>query len=202
MSKAQRKRRSKRRLVQRRDQMILARHFTDRPVVTIFADASYSRHSKTGSWGVWIKPDGRGAYTKGGPFLGEIAGSVEAEMRALANGLALARAIGATPDGACVMVQSDCMSALSWILGAVNTSCHRPAKGGLEILPVRRKARALGQSAGLRSFVELAEMAKLKVAVRHVPGHKSGSGRAWVNRHVDKVARQNRVTAKGETADV
>lgn len=188
--KAQRQRKLRRRREARREPI------TDKPVATIFADASYFSRGKTGSWGCWIKPDGGPALVKGGPFIGLLTSSVEAEMRALANALALARSSGAAPDGACVMIQSDCQAALSWVLGAVKASDHRPAAGGVNVIPVLRVQRALENSAGLRHFVKIAERAQLKILVRHVRGHKSGGGRQYVNRLVDSVAKKNRPIEK------
>jgi ribonuclease HI len=190
MSKAE-----KRQAVRRtRDRRRVA--FDDVATTTIFADAGFNGVTKSGSWGVWMKTDGMPSLSKGGPLL-SVDTSVEAEMRALANALALARAARFAPDGACVMIQSDCQAALSWVLGALpKNSCHRPAPGGVGVVPTLRIGKALERSAGLRAFVQIATEAGLKIVVRHVRGHKAGDGRQWVNRHVDKLARQNRVRPK------
>lgn len=182
----------RRRAKDRRIRLVTRPPFDDKPICTIIADASFLSHAKSGSWGSWIKADGRPALIKGGTFLGDLTSSVEAEMRALANALALARAAGFLPDGSCVMVQSDCQAALSWALGAVPTSCHRPLAGGVTVHPHMRPKAAMDKSPGLRSFVEIAAKGRLKIVLRHVPGHKPGSGRAYVNRLVDELAKQHR----------
>ncbi len=205
-TKAQRDARSRRRRAvsaKREARVAAARSFRDKPVVTIFADASYSHQTKDGGWGVWIKADGRPSFTKGGPFLGEVDTSSEAEVRALANALALGRAAGLIRDGDCIMLQSDCQAALCGIMALVETSCHRPAPGSTTaISPPKRIGPWMRKSAGLKTVVKIATEAQLKIVLRHVPGHKSGEGRAWVNRQVDKLAAAHKPKKKQEPAHV
>lgn len=156
--------------------------------LTLFADASFDGASGCAGWGCWMKAGAGRSIQHGGQIADTVRSSTEAEMRALANGLAVAKKLGLIGPRAVVMVQSDCLHALGWILAAHPASADRPAPGGLST-PKPRKMTARGaESSGLRFFVSVAAELELTIVTRHVKGHQEGPNRQWVNRLCDEIA--------------
>jgi ribonuclease HI len=176
--------------------------------LTIFADASFHRQHGTAGWGAWMK----GARTPSGEPMGgqikeRLLSANEAEMRALANALAIAVRRSYLERGEVVMVQSDCATVLSWILGLCPGATHSQHADGAVIPPARRGGvRILAGSKGLAVFISLVNSFELKIIVRHVRGHQKGaSSRSAVNELCDRIAKRHQAerlkTYKEETKD-
>lgn len=161
-----------------------------KPDVTIFADASHDAKSRVAGWAAWIKADNRASIMCGAAMKKTIASTIEAELCALANALALARLRGVLAAGSVVMIQSDCAVALSIIRGKIAGVVDRPALGGIAVNPARRTKLTSAQLAAVNVIREIAETLKISIITRHVRGHQNGPGRQWVNSQVDRIARQ------------
>lgn len=159
------------------------------PMTTIFADGSWCPRTKAGGWGAWIKADERSAILKGGSLAGRLKNNVEAEARALANAVHLAVAHGAVPIGGLVMLQSDCLAVLAGIMFHLpDAISSRADTHSARVIRALRLTRAMQESEGMNALVAVLTGRKLRVIVRHVKGHKTGSGRAWVNQQCDRLA--------------
>ena len=167
--------------------------------VTIFTDASFDPKTKSAGWGCWIKTTGASSVMKGGKINHPCRDSSEAELCAIANGIAVARACGWL-RGAEVMIQSDSLDALSTVRKALKCE-DRPADKGLPV-PKRRKEFRTGTTDVIDFILATVADEQAVVATRHVRGHQTGSGRAWVNREVDRLANKGRKSShsKKETA--
>jgi len=161
-----------------------------KPDVTIFADASHDAKSRVAGWAAWIKADNRASILCGAAMKKTIASTIEAELCALANALALARLRGVLATGSVVMIQSDCAVALSIIRGKVEGVTDRPALGGIAVNPARRTKLSSEHLAAVNVIREIAETLEISIITRHVRGHQNGSGRQWVNSQVDRIARR------------
>lgn len=158
--------------------------------VTLFADAAFDSKTGCAGWGAWIKGRSETSITAAGEFADLLASSIEAEIRALANGLHVAIKRGVVARGAVVMLQSDCITALAWILYGVANSQDRPAEGGLPVEATKRPQTKAAHSAGLRCIVDAAKAHDLIILTRHVRGHMPGPNRQWVNRLCDAEAKK------------
>lgn len=159
-----------------------------RPNVTIFADASYDRKTGAAGWGAWIKSDGRESITHGAVMKAKIQDNIQAEMAAIANALAVTKAQGWLCGA--VMVQSDCLPALCAIRKVVTSAIDSPSKNGQTIAQQRKKVPPHLRKIST-SILHMVEGMNIVLILRHVPGHRSGSGRQWVNRACDRIARQH-----------
>lgn len=167
--------------------------------MAVFADASWHQVSKAGGWGGWWK-SGAMEYgkTAGGPIKQPLVGSTQAEAVAIANTLAIAKSSGDLKPGMTVMIQSDCKNVLDAILKVVPDARDRPK--GLACQPARRLEPQLRDHASLDFIADLVKRLELKIMTRHVPGHRRGDGRQWVNRKCDELARKGRLQAEAEQA--
>lgn len=179
-----------------------------KPIVTIFADASFDIRTKVGGWGAWIKADGHAAITVSAHFKDALADNTHAEVCALLNALHIARARGFLRQGEAAMVQSDSIAALTFILRFAAGSLDRPAKDGqpASAFPKRlarwtRKNEALYRPA-IASLREIVALTGAIIVTRHVKGHEGQkTTRNAVNTIIDKAARKamrdhRKVTAK------
>lgn len=156
--------------------------------LTIFTDAGYCSRTGTAGWGAWMKRSGIEALVQGGEIKDLLPSSTEAEIRAGANALALAKKRGLIIPGSVVMWQSDSINALGWVLASYPRSKDRPVEGGLPTRKPRKLSAAAQESAGRKAFVEIAARLELVVYTRHVRGHQPGAHRQWVNRLCDEIA--------------
>lgn len=74
--------------------------------VSLFTDASVYDQHEAGGWGAWVKSE-RGRRYGGGAIKVDIKSSNEAEMMAIAKGLALGIKTGIIEKGDSVLIQSD-----------------------------------------------------------------------------------------------
>jgi ribonuclease HI len=157
---------------------------------TIFADASYDDRNKAAGWAAWIKADGRASAMASGAFKALPSTSSDAELLALANAVYSANRLGMIDDGAEILLQSDCLHALSIVLWAIPGAIERRHQNSAPI--ARYKQPRLKDDARKAVEVIRAIVAArgLKIACRHVRGHTEGAGRQYVNRAVDAAARK------------
>jgi ribonuclease HI len=155
--------------------------------LTLFADAGWCPRTHVGGWGVWMKGVQPNSLTAGGQIKELIPSSTEAEIRALANGLAVAKDRGFVKAGGTLMIQSDSLNALGWVHALCPKVQDRPATEGLTASKPRKNLKALA-SPGAVEFARLAKLLDLTVFTRHVRGHQNGPDRQWVNRECDRIA--------------
>lgn len=164
-------------------------------MTTIFTDASVDQSCRTAGWGAWIKCSGRPALTTGGPIRTPVAASNDAELFAIVNAVAVASRRLLIVDDGIVMLQSDSLQALCFILaGCPDITTDRPAKGGLVVGPMKLRPKTLTpqRKRSLEVLREIAAFRRIVYITRHVRGHQPAhteDGRAQVNRAIDKLAR-------------
>lgn len=159
-------------------------------MLTLFCDASHCSRTLAGGWGAWAKRDGwEFGRVFGGPLDARPVNSAEAELAAIAKALTCLAADGDLEPVKTIVLQSDSLAALS----------------AVKALPLARWSRSDDKrdSGATPARVKLskresASLAELSVAIgarsvflRHVKGHKSGTGRNWVNSQCDRVARKH-----------
>lgn len=181
---------------------------SEKPTVVIFADASFDHETGLGGWGCWIKSDRTESVTLGGAFASKSATVQEAELKALACAIHVARAANAVVEGDHVLFQSDSADALAIIRYVVGAE-DRPAKNGLRVGVWGSKKRAnkrvlpdhlLGPARKLRDLTMSAGV--VRVSVRHVKAHTGKRrGRAWVNRACDSLAKKGLRESRARNAD-
>lgn len=167
------------------------------PNVTIFADASHDVDKKVAGWGGWMIRNGLEARTAGGIVETGAQTSFEAEVRAIALAVQDALGAGYIHSGDRVMIQSDCKSALECLLFVVLGAIDSPHPHGLSLTPVKRLRRNVRPP--VDEVEEICRMYRLTLILRHVPGHRDGDGRAWVNRECDRIAKLHMKTARKKT---
>lgn len=157
--------------------------------LTVFADASYHRRHGTAGWGCWIMGESPGrAFAAGGQIRELLVSSSEAEVRALANALALVKQLDYAGEGDAVLFQSDSVNALGWILRALPTASDSPAPGGLRVPRPRIARPAFRASRGAPVFAELSAELGIQVLVRHVRAH---TGLSEPNDICDRIAKHH-----------
>lgn len=160
-------------------------------LVTLITDASYDRCGDRhfAGWGAWAKGDeGSSPHRWSGPAVGAES-SASAELVATYEGFVRVRCLW--PKHA-VLLQSDCMRALMllrWRFGFPSKR-HRD---GLEV-NYKQDMRPTDLEAEILSRWAEAWHHQGLVMLRHVKGHTGRSGdtnggRYWVNREVDRLAR-------------
>ncbi|MGE4486344.1 MAG: ribonuclease H family protein [Synergistaceae bacterium] len=142
--------------------------------VTIITDASFCPKSGAAGWGHYIISN-RGRLIGGGIFKQDVGTSTEAETRAIVNALHLAldkrNAIAEAGDS--VLIQSDCMTALTQLESGLTYS------GRSSLTDVQR------------AFNRLIHTTGISVLFRHVRGHTNRQDRRhWTNRMCDMRARE------------
>ena len=159
----------------------------NKPDVTIFADASVDHESGAAGWACWIKGDGSNSVLHSGAFREPVGNSTNAELAALANALAVAKAIGQLRGR--VMLQSDCSAALAMIRTIAGAE-DSPAERGLRVGKWRKKPEKMYRPA-VKVIQSVIQDTGIKLVVRHVKGHQAGGGRNWVNRQCDRLAKKH-----------
>lgn len=166
------------------------RVYTDSPLVTIFADASYDYRSRAGGWAAWVKAGSQQGQYGHGILKVDADGPMQAEMAALANGLHLARSMGTLQPGTPVLLQSDCMLALQLILSCCDGAGNSAASGGLPVTKLKAVSPNRRAIPALQLILDMAKELGLRVWVRHVKGHSGGDdARSFVNSECDRLAR-------------
>ena len=170
-------------------------------ILTLFCDASHCSRTLSAGWGAWAKrEEWKRGRIFGGPLTGKPANSTEAELAAIANALQQLAGSGDLVGIKTLMIQSDSLAALAIVrslpTAAWSRSDDRRDSGAA---PTKRKL----------SPSEIASQAAIREAagnrplfLRHIKGHKSGTGRNWVNGQCDRVAKRHMVSVRqsGEVA--
>lgn len=159
-------------------------------MVTIFADASFDERTMAAGWACWVKTNSAPSAISSGVITSPVRSSQEAELWALANALAFAHRQNALKPGALVLLQSDCIPALTRIVMQIPGTVDRPFNGGL-IVP--RKTKAAVTKAECAALVVIAETVLatgISLLTRHVRAHQENhDGRQWVNNECDRLAK-------------
>lgn len=153
-------------------------------LVTLFTDAGFCPHTNLASYAVWAKADG-GTLRKSGVLRGKLETSDIAEMRALANGVALVLSAMKPRNGARIIAQTDCQSAISAMLGTgyKKKAAQERVRHATEV--VRDKLIAAG----------------VTIEYRHVGGHMGNrTPRNAVNTWCDGECRRWLKQARAEAA--
>ncbi len=145
-------------------------------LVSVFADASFCPNTHAGGWGAWVKSE-RGTSVSGAAFASQLVSATEAELCAAVNGVHHALTKGIAVTGDVILVTSDCMAVVRWIVPVV---MHGRDPGSETQIQAASQLRGWAKRYGLR-FVS-----------KHVPGHAGpGTPRTWVNEWCDKRARRH-----------
>lgn len=164
-----------------------------KPVVTIFADASFHPQTRLSARGAWIKADAAEAITHGGAFTLQMDDATHAELAALANALTVAHAAGFLIGPA--LLQSDSLHALSMIMMTIPAARDYRHKKGLQV-PMWRKAVPRSHMPMIRHMQRIQAETGIALLLRHVKGHRPGGGRNWVNNLCDQIAKEERQKAE------
>lgn len=160
-----------------------------RQVVTIFTDASHFPGSGASGWGATILA-GSERVEHGAAFRGAVTDVLEAEVKAAACGLALARSRGLLSEQAVVVLQIDSTDAIGVILASDSRYSYSPGPHARDQVVVRGShvpARCVEAVAAIR---KVRDESGASIYLRHVKGHKPGlSGRHNLNHRADALAR-------------
>jgi ribonuclease HI len=144
-------------------------------VITLFTDASHCPESRTATYAVWAKANGR-TVRHCGVLEGRIHSAGHAEVRALANGIFVAVRLLQPEAGSRIIAQSDCQETLNALAGSIKRHGE-----------VRRYVANLLSSAGVA------------IEYRHVKGHRgTATPRNAVNTWCDRAARRLLRESRGE----
>jgi ribonuclease HI len=169
-----------------------------KPDLTMFSDASVFPNEKISGWGFWLKGDGRESMFAGGPLRAFDANTTVAELEAMANGLACAKASGYFADGdQVIMLQTDSTDALG-CLRFLRPDLAESKHENSHPIPPRRKRPAPRQLAAAQHVLAILDEFELVAILRHVKGHKTGGGRNWVNRLCDRLAKDGANTLRAK----
>lgn len=124
-------------------------------LVTLFTDAGFCPDTRCASYAVWAKANGR-TLRHAGVLRGEVPGSEIAELRALANGVALVLSTIKPPAGSRIIAQTDCQVAINAMLGTGFKKAHAQERVRHAVEDIRNRLLA----------------AEVAIEYRHVRGHK------------------------------
>lgn len=156
-------------------------------MMTLFCDASFCGGTRAAGWGAWAKCDGwEHGQTFGGP-LPIVNNASCAELHAIKCALTRLADANYLDRVASVMVQSDSTRALGAIIYGLPNVRNKPHSTSAHIGNIRflepDEQKAIRVIHGL--------LARKRVIVRHVRGHKPGDKRQWVNRQCDAIAKEH-----------
>lgn len=135
--------------------------------ITIIADASYCCETKIAGYGFWIASSRAGKYGGSGVIKEDVETNNAAEMMALANALAIAVKRGMVAQYDEVLLQTDCVAAISGFMG-------------------QRDLRVEQELEVYRWFCSLRSSMNLQTKFRHVKGHTSSNdARSVTNKMCD-----------------
>lgn len=153
-------------------------------LITLFTDAGFCPHTGIGTYAVWAKESGK-TLRKSGVLRGTMEVSAIAELRALANGIALVLSIIRPSPGSKIIAQLDCQDAINAMLG---TGYKKPRQ--------QERVRSAVEDAR-RRLIE----AKVSIEYRRVPGHAGrGTPRTAVNTWCDSECRRHLREARAAKA--
>lgn len=158
----------------------------DRPLMTLFTDASLCHLTRAAGWGAWVKVDGWDAgRTLSGTVPHPILSSGEAELWGAALALEEIAQRCWLADARTVMLQCDSLEMLELLVAQLGARVwdHDQAapvgrSGATPSLSARDALRRIRTSLGGSWLL-----------VRHVRGHRTGGDRHWVNRKCDRLAK-------------
>lgn len=139
----------------------------DGMLTTLYCDASWYQEERVGGWAVWLRSE-RGRIVRAGTVPDYCEHAYEAELAAIFAGVYLTTA--SWPDTSAIVVRSDCDAALKLMSGR-----NLPRHQGAHMLTSK-----------------ISEIQKsIRLLPKWVKGHQSGdSTEAWINRKVDRLARE------------
>lgn len=146
--------------------------------ITIYTDASV--HVGVGGWGCWIKTAPGETSLHSGAFKSPVNCTLEAELMAIANGLAIAKKMNTGKD-ICFVIVTDSQAAIQYIDHAKKRTTHLP---GMNRQKLKETAFKLAKAV-LKLVPEDCEL-----RVNKVKAHSSADGkRSYVNNLVDRASR-------------
>lgn len=167
--------------------------------VTIISDASVCPNTKVAAWAAWMKADGKASAMHSGAFDEPVGDSSMAETLAIINAIHRAVTSGYVEKGGNILMQSDSLDALAVLMIALPGTVENKHASGAPVYKMRKKTSER-YSKAIKILRKIVAEHHLVLEVRHVRGHKSGNGRQYVNRLVDKeakaIVRANRGKAK------
>lgn len=168
--------------------------------MTLFCDASVCNRTGAAGWGAWVKRnDWERGRTFGAMFNSRHATAVEAELAGIATAVGLCRTEKLLDGVNVLMIQSDCMHALSMIAGFVpGVGISNTAEAAQVTRAKPTAKRTASDALSLMKLSTIVAETGLIVTVRHVRGHKDGPGRPWVNRQCDAEARKHMQRARNQ----
>lgn len=161
-----------------------------RPAITIFTDASFCMRTGAAGWGAWLKANDSEAVLVGDAFRDLVGNVNEAEFFGLVNAVFVARKLGLITAGQSIMLQCDNIRALNIVFTHVKGTVERKHENGAPVARVQLKRLTAGERKALLLLQKIQVETGITFIVRHVRGHRSGSGRNWVNRKCDELAKQ------------
>lgn len=148
-------------------------------LVTIIVDASFCPHNHVGGCGYWIASK-RGCLSGGSSFKKQLANSVIAEIYAIANALHSAISKSLVLSGDEVLIQSDCLTAISLYQGNK-----------------KEKNQGSEEKQAMLIFNLLKTENDLTIRFRHVKGHSSiKDNRSKSQRMCDMIAKKHMNTLR------
>lgn len=159
-------------------------------VITLFTDASRFADGASG-WGAVIIADGVFAE-EGGQFRERTGDILEAEVKAAAVGVHLAKQRGLLRAGGAVVLQIDSTDAIGVILASDSRYAYSAGSHDRDQSVVRRADHVPASCVDAVAHIRRATVgAGVSLYLRHVKGHKRGlSGRHNCNSRADKLARK------------
>ncbi len=143
-------------------------------IVTMFTDASYKAEDKLASWAAWAKINGQ-TYRYSGLLKNSIDHADEAELSAIANGLAKLRGQKLLQRHDIIIIQSDSKTALTALS--------------------KRQGRTEYNRQVIKFIDQLYTDLHLRFSLRHVKAHKGSMSprhavNSWCDRECKRVLRQ------------
>jgi hypothetical protein len=167
--------------------------------VTIFTDASFDLKTKAAGWGAWIIRE-KPAITAGGiirelpdnPQIAELWGLYHAFKYALYYGGLHNPGPDLITEDCVVMLQCDCLRALSIVYAKIDGCIHSRHEDGSDLTPIYAlHEQEVGIVELLQGLIKNDLPRGVSIVVRHVKGHSDNGGRSWVNSICDREARNH-----------
>lgn len=138
--------------------------------LTIYTDASICPKTKVGGWACWMKFGPRQKLTYAKPFRELVHDSTEAEMKAIANALAIA-VKHFSPENCVIVITTDSQNAIGRI--------------------TRKRVKGKPHLQQLTEVIHSLVPPTCEIRMKKVKAHSKGDGRrSYVNGIVDKAARR------------
>lgn len=168
--------------------------------LTMFTDASFCAQTKAAGWGAWAKADGwpRG-LTFGSEFRRSMSSIHDAELCAIVNALHRLSAEDRLHSVEQVLTQSDSIRALSILHNHADAKIRDHHMVGTPVPLICNIKLSEMEELALDRLMNLMSGTGILLAVRHVPGHSTGSTRQSVNEICDTIARKHMRIAREKT---